>query len=169
MMRWMVPILLAAMMLSAFSGVAQGGINFAPGALALKFDRFNPASKLGQIFSPVGPQQSVEVAAAVRSHSLDRNQFNSRQLGNDGARLQPGIEGLRRLYGQHGLCPDLEGRACLAALVRSRLRIDPDEDEQRHEDDQAGGARGTQGDQMAIPSLNRASIGCAGQCEGGRR
>jgi flagellar biosynthesis protein FlhB len=53
-MRWIVPILLAAMMLSAFSGVAQGGINFAPAALALKFDRFNPASKLGQIFSPVG-------------------------------------------------------------------------------------------------------------------
>ncbi len=53
-MRWIVPILLAAMMLSAFSGLAQGGINFAPGALALKFERFNPASKLGQIFSPVG-------------------------------------------------------------------------------------------------------------------
>lgn len=53
-MRWIVPILLAGMMLSAFSGLAQGGINFAPGALALKFDRFNPASKLGQIFSPVG-------------------------------------------------------------------------------------------------------------------
>jgi flagellar biosynthesis protein FlhB len=53
-MRWVVPILLAAMMLSLFSGLAQGGINFAPGALALKFERFNPASKLGQIFSPVG-------------------------------------------------------------------------------------------------------------------
>jgi len=53
-MRWIVPILLAAMALSVFSGLAQGGINFAPGALALKFDRFNPASKLGQIFSPVG-------------------------------------------------------------------------------------------------------------------
>jgi flagellar biosynthetic protein FlhB len=53
-MRWIVPILLAAVMLSAFSGVAQGGINFAPGALAWKFDRFNPVSKLGQIFSPVG-------------------------------------------------------------------------------------------------------------------
>jgi flagellar biosynthesis protein FlhB len=53
-MRWIVPILLAAMALSAFSGVAQGGINFAPGALAWKFDRFNPVSKLGQIFSPVG-------------------------------------------------------------------------------------------------------------------
>jgi flagellar biosynthesis protein FlhB len=53
-MRWIVPILLAALMLSALSGVAQGGINFAPEALALKFDRFNPVSKLGQIFSPVG-------------------------------------------------------------------------------------------------------------------
>jgi flagellar biosynthetic protein FlhB len=53
-MRWIVPILLAAMAISALSGVAQGGINFAPQALALKFDRFNPASKLGQIFSPVG-------------------------------------------------------------------------------------------------------------------
>jgi flagellar biosynthetic protein FlhB len=53
-MRWIVPILLAGMMSSAFSGMAQGGINFAPEALALKFDRFNPASKLGQIFSPVG-------------------------------------------------------------------------------------------------------------------
>jgi flagellar biosynthesis protein FlhB len=53
-MRWIVPILLSAMALSAFSGVAQGGINFAPGALAWKFDRFNPVSKLGQIFSPVG-------------------------------------------------------------------------------------------------------------------
>jgi flagellar biosynthetic protein FlhB len=53
-MRWVVPILLAAMLLSVLSGVAQGGINFAPEALALKFERFNPASKLGQIFSPVG-------------------------------------------------------------------------------------------------------------------
>jgi flagellar biosynthetic protein FlhB len=53
-MRWIVPILLAAMLLSVLAGLAQGGMNFAPGALALKFDRFNPASKLGQIFSPVG-------------------------------------------------------------------------------------------------------------------
>jgi flagellar biosynthetic protein FlhB len=53
-MRWIVPILLAAMAVSIFTGLAQGGINFAPEALALKFDRFNPASKLGQIFSPTG-------------------------------------------------------------------------------------------------------------------
>jgi flagellar biosynthetic protein FlhB len=53
-MRWIVPILMAAFTISAFAGVSQGGVNFAPGALELKFDRFNPASKLGQIFSPVG-------------------------------------------------------------------------------------------------------------------
>jgi flagellar biosynthetic protein FlhB len=53
-MRWIAPILLAGMMLSLFAGVAQGGLNFAPEALTLKFDRFNPASRLGQIFSPVG-------------------------------------------------------------------------------------------------------------------
>ena len=53
-MRWIVPILLAGMMASMLTGLAQGGVNFAPEALALKFERFNPASKLGQIFSPVG-------------------------------------------------------------------------------------------------------------------
>src|ERR1035437_8115415 len=53
-LRWIVPILLAGMLASLLSGLAQGGINFAPGALAFKFDRFNPSSKLGQIFSPVG-------------------------------------------------------------------------------------------------------------------
>jgi flagellar biosynthetic protein FlhB len=53
-MRWIVPILLAGMMASMLTGLAQGGVNFAPGALTLKFERFNPASKLGQIFSPIG-------------------------------------------------------------------------------------------------------------------
>jgi len=53
-MRWIVPILLAGMTMSVLAGLAQGGVNFAPEALALKFDRFNPASRLGQIFSPIG-------------------------------------------------------------------------------------------------------------------
>jgi flagellar biosynthetic protein FlhB len=53
-MRWIVPTLLVGMMLSAGSGLVQGGFNFAPQALSLKFDRFNPASKLGQLFSPIG-------------------------------------------------------------------------------------------------------------------
>lgn len=53
-LRWIFPVLLAAMAVSVFAGLAQGGINFAPKAMAFKFDRFNPASKLGQIFSTVG-------------------------------------------------------------------------------------------------------------------
>ena len=52
-LRWIVPILMAAMVLSLLTGLAQGGVNFAPGALAPKFDRFNPATRLGQIFSPI--------------------------------------------------------------------------------------------------------------------
>ena len=81
MMRWIVPILLAAMMLSAFAGVAQGGINFAPEALALKFDRFNPASKLGQIFSPVGLSNLLKSLLPFGGHSLDRHQFDPRAIG----------------------------------------------------------------------------------------
>jgi flagellar biosynthetic protein FlhB len=53
-MRWIVPTLLAGMAVSVLTGLAQGGVNFAPEALALKFERFNPVSKLGQIFSPMG-------------------------------------------------------------------------------------------------------------------
>jgi len=49
--RWITPVLFAAMVLSVAAGLAQGGFNIAPEAMALKFDRFNPASKLGQIFS----------------------------------------------------------------------------------------------------------------------
>ena len=52
--RWIVPVLSSALFLSVAAGLAQGGLSFAPEALELKFDRFNPASKLGQIFSPVG-------------------------------------------------------------------------------------------------------------------
>ena len=52
--RWIVPILLAAMTLSVAAGLAQGGFSIAPEAMKLKFERFNPASKLGQIFSITG-------------------------------------------------------------------------------------------------------------------
>ena len=52
--RWIVPVLSAAMLVSLFTGLAQGGINFAPEALQPKPERFSPAKKLGQIFSPMG-------------------------------------------------------------------------------------------------------------------
>jgi len=52
--RWILPLLLAALIASVATGLLQGGFNLAPGALSLKFERFNPATKLGQMFSPVG-------------------------------------------------------------------------------------------------------------------
>jgi|CZKL01.1.fsa_nt_gi flagellar biosynthetic protein FlhB len=50
-LRWIVPILLCALVVSLASGLAQGGFVFAPESLSPKFDRFNPASRFGQIFS----------------------------------------------------------------------------------------------------------------------
>lgn len=52
-LRWLFPSLLAGMAVSAFSGLAQGGVNFAPKALSPQFERFNPAAKLGQMVSPI--------------------------------------------------------------------------------------------------------------------
>jgi flagellar biosynthetic protein FlhB len=54
LLRWIVPLLLAAMVASVCTGLIQGGFNMAPQALGLKFERFNPVSKLGQIFSAGG-------------------------------------------------------------------------------------------------------------------
>lgn len=50
-MRWIVPVLLVAMMLSVAATLAQGGINVAPAALQPKIQRMSPASRMGQIFS----------------------------------------------------------------------------------------------------------------------
>jgi flagellar biosynthetic protein FlhB len=52
--RWIVPVLLTSLVLSVGAGLAQGGISFAPEAMMLKFERFNPARKFGQIFSLTG-------------------------------------------------------------------------------------------------------------------
>ena len=50
-LRWIAPALLVALLLSLAAGLAQGGFNLAPGALSPKFDRFNPSTRFGQIFS----------------------------------------------------------------------------------------------------------------------
>lgn len=50
-LRWVVPAMLVALLLSVSAALAQGGFNVAPAALKPKFDRFNPSKRLGQIFS----------------------------------------------------------------------------------------------------------------------
>lgn len=50
-LRWTVPVLLVALGCSVAAGLALGGINFAPAALQFRFERLNPASRMGQIVS----------------------------------------------------------------------------------------------------------------------
>lgn len=49
--RWVYPFQLTALVVALGVGLAQGGFIFAPEALAPKFDRLNPATRLGQMFS----------------------------------------------------------------------------------------------------------------------
>jgi flagellar biosynthetic protein FlhB len=53
-LRWVVPVVTTAWVLSVSGGLAQGGLVFAPEALQLKPERMNPAGKLKQMFSLAG-------------------------------------------------------------------------------------------------------------------
>jgi flagellar biosynthetic protein FlhB len=53
-LRWSVPAMLTGLVAATAASLAQGGVNFAPEALALNFGRFSPASKLQQMFSISG-------------------------------------------------------------------------------------------------------------------
>jgi flagellar biosynthesis protein FlhB len=59
-LRWVLPILATAMAVSLAVGVAQGGFVFAPEALALKFDRLSPGTRLKQIFSLTGVTNTLK-------------------------------------------------------------------------------------------------------------
>lgn len=49
--RWVYPVMLAALAVALVAGVGQGGMVFAPDALSPKFERLNPATKLQQMVS----------------------------------------------------------------------------------------------------------------------
>jgi flagellar biosynthetic protein FlhB len=53
-LRWIFPILMAALAVSLAVGFAQGGFVFAPESLSLKIERLSPVGKLKQMFSPAG-------------------------------------------------------------------------------------------------------------------
>ncbi len=53
-LRWTLPVIACGFVLALGAQLAQGGFNFAPAALAIKPERMNPASRLGQIFSIAG-------------------------------------------------------------------------------------------------------------------
>ncbi|MFY9644334.1 MAG: EscU/YscU/HrcU family type III secretion system export apparatus switch protein [Terriglobales bacterium] len=53
-LRWVIPVTITAWVLSVSAGLAQGGLVFAPEALAPKPERMSPAGKLKQMFSLAG-------------------------------------------------------------------------------------------------------------------
>jgi flagellar biosynthetic protein FlhB len=53
-MRWTVPVLAASWVIALGAGIAQGGLVFAPEALAFKPEKLSPANKLKQMFSLTG-------------------------------------------------------------------------------------------------------------------
>ena len=53
-LRWVVPVLAASWVMSLGAGVAQGGLVFAPEALAFKPEKLSPANKVKQMFSLTG-------------------------------------------------------------------------------------------------------------------
>ncbi|MGA9798817.1 MAG: EscU/YscU/HrcU family type III secretion system export apparatus switch protein [Terriglobales bacterium] len=53
-LRWSIPLLITAWVMSVAGGLAQGGLTFATDALTPKVERFSPAGKLGQMFSLTG-------------------------------------------------------------------------------------------------------------------
>jgi flagellar biosynthetic protein FlhB len=53
-LRWVVPVVVTAWVLSVAGGLVQGGLLFAPEALQFKPERMNPAGKLKQMFSLAG-------------------------------------------------------------------------------------------------------------------
>ncbi|HVM91849.1 MAG TPA: EscU/YscU/HrcU family type III secretion system export apparatus switch protein [Terriglobales bacterium] len=53
-LRWIVPVMLASWAIALSAGVAQGGLVFAPEALAFKPEKLSPANKLKQMFSLTG-------------------------------------------------------------------------------------------------------------------
>ena len=53
-LRWIIPVLLASWVIALGTGIAQGGLVFAPEALAFKPEKLSPANKLKQMFSLTG-------------------------------------------------------------------------------------------------------------------
>ena len=115
--RWIVPVLLTAVVLSVAAALAQGGFSIAPQAMALKFERFNPASKLGQIFSSAGLNNLLKsllpfaAIAWIGEHSLNAHW---------GVLVQASSFGLRQLTTiVSGMMYEVGWKACLVLVAWS--------------------------------------------------
>ena len=117
--RWILPILLTALTLSVAAGLAQGGFSIAPEAMALKFERFNPASKVGQIFSLSGLSNLLKsllpfaAIAWIAEHSM------SNHWGLMVRASSLGIRELSSIIG--GMIYEVGWKACLILIAWSGI------------------------------------------------
>ena len=101
--RWIVPVLLTALLLSASAGLAQGGFSIAPEAMMLKFERFNPASKFGQIFSLTGLSNLLKSLLPFAAIGWVAESCIQSHWGSDGTRLVSRYAGIHLGSRQHDL------------------------------------------------------------------
>lgn len=115
--RWIVPVMLVCAVISLSAGVAQGGLNIAPAALELKFDRFNPVSKLGQIFSISGLSNLLKslIPFAVNAWIAEGILVSHWGLMVRASSLQ--LRGLSSLIG--GMIFEMAWKGCLVLLAWS--------------------------------------------------
>jgi flagellar biosynthetic protein FlhB len=115
--RWVVPVMLVSLVVSLSAGLGQGGVNFAPAALALKFERFNPASKIGQIFSITGLSNLFKslIPFAVIAWIAEGIIVKNWGLMVRASSLQ--LRGLSTLIG--GMIFEIAWKACLVMLAWS--------------------------------------------------
>ena len=108
--RWIVPVLLTAVVLSVAAALVQGGFSLAPQAMALKFERFNPA-----IFSSAGLNNLLKsllpfaAIAWIGEHSLSAHW---------GVLVQASSFGLRQLTEiVSGMMYEVGWKACLVLIA----------------------------------------------------
>ena len=109
--RWIVPVLLAAWVIALGAGVAQGGLVFAPEALAFKPEKLSPANKLKQMFSLTGLSGILKSLHAIRRHCLDRNFDRPKHWQTVIQASDVTRSSLRRIPREHDVAVVLESRA----------------------------------------------------------
>ena len=121
-LRWVVPVLAALWVMSLGAGVAQGGLVFAPEALAFRPEKLSPANKVKQMFSLTGLggilKSLLPFGVIAWIGFLPSNKLAARYTGIRCWR--PSLHGIPR---EHNVAVVLEIGLGSGLLVRRRLPV----------------------------------------------
>ncbi len=113
------PLMAATWLAAATGAVSQGGINFAPAALAPNFSRLNPASKMKQLFSVLAISRLLRSVLPVAAILYLGGTMLVREWGRLLGVSQLGAGGISHFI--LGLGFELTWKAALVLLVWSAL------------------------------------------------